>query len=89
MPTTDLPELSREDFYQLDYLDDWEIVPGTREVDSSPRWINWVSNVYKHDNRFFVVTVPENTGDGDSASAYEPEIGEVYPHTKTVTVYKG
>ncbi len=90
-PTTppSLPVLTREDFYELEYLDDWELIPGTKEVDDSPRWINWITQVYSHDGRFFAVTVPSNTGDGESADAYDPVLSEVFPHTEMVTTYKG
>lgn len=90
-PTTpsSLPVLTREDFFELDYLDGWTLVPGTRKVDDSPRWINWVTEVYSHGGRFFAVKIPRNTGDGESADSYNPFLSEVFPHSETVTTYQG
>lgn len=83
-----IPDLDRNDFYELEYLDGWERIDGTLEVDGSPRWINWESNVYRYEGKLYLVTVPVNTGDGDSAESYDPSIIEVFPWIETVTIYK-
>lgn len=50
------------------------------------RWGNIVEYVYEKDGEFVRVTYREASGDGECE--YEPDITEVVPVTKTITVYK-
>ncbi len=75
-----------EEFRELSFADDWTLLEDKFSHES--RWCTHWRKVLKHDTGMLIaIEYAQDTGDGDSASAYEDEWYEVEGREKTIIEY--